>query len=141
MLRTEKQAALDAVINSSRRSIEHYRWVADSSNAERDRILLYQLALQRETIVDKLAPQMYKLGDMPSSPDPEKLTVEEMFTQLKAAVSADEKKVLADSLNDFDSQLLQDISEASGLDFDEETAALMEELRQSVEEAKRIRGI
>jgi hypothetical protein len=140
MLRTEKQAALDAVINSSRRSIEHYRWVADSSNAERDRILLYQLALQRETIVDKLAPQMYKLGDMPSSPDPEKLTVEEMFTQLKAAVSADEKKVLADSLNDFDAQLLQDIGEASVLDFDEETAAIMEELRQSVEEAKRLRG-
>lgn len=140
MLRTEKQAALDVVINSSRRSIEHYRWVADSSNAEQDRILLYQLALQRETIVDKLAPQMYKLGDMPSSPDPEKLTVEEMFTQLKAAVAEDEKKVLTDSLNDFDAQLLQDIGEASGLDFDEETAAILEKLRQSVEEAKRLRG-
>lgn len=140
MLRTEQQTALDTVINSSRRSIELYRWVADSSNDEQDRILLYKLALHREIIVDKLAPQMYKLGDMPSSPDPEKLTFEEIFTQLKAAFSEDEENVLSTSLDDVDSQLLQEISEACSLDFDEETMAILRELQQAVVEAKHMRG-
>jgi hypothetical protein len=140
MLKTEQQTALDTVINSSRRSIEHYRWVADSSNDEQDRILLYKLALHREIIVEKLAPQMYKLGDMPSSPDPEKLTFEEIFTQLKAAFSEDEENVLSTSLDDVDSQLLQEISEACSLDFDEETTALLGELQQAVVEAKHMRG-
>jgi hypothetical protein len=140
MLKTEQQTALDSVINSSRRSIEHYRWVADSSNDEQDRILLYKLALHREIIVEKLAPQMYKLGDMPSSPDPEKLTFEEIFTQLKAAFSEDEENVLSTSLDDVDSQLLQEISEACSLGFDEETTAILRELQQSVVEAKHMRG-
>jgi hypothetical protein len=140
MLRTEQQTALDTVINSSRRSIELYRWVADSSNDEQDRILLYKLALHREIIVDKLAPQMYKLGDMPSSPDPEKLTFEEIFTQLKAAFSEDEENVLSTSLDDVDSQLLQEISEACSLGFDEETMAILRELQQAVVEAKHMRG-
>jgi hypothetical protein len=139
MLKTEKQAALDTVINSSRSSIEHYRWAADSSNDEQERIVLYKLALQREMIVDKLAPQMYKLGDMPSSPDPEKLTVEEILTQIKAAFSDDEKHVISASLDDFDSQLLQEIDEAFSLDFDEETMAILRELRQSIVETKHMR--
>jgi hypothetical protein len=137
MLRTEKQVALDAIINSSRRSIEHYRWVADSSTDEQARILLYKLALEREMIVDKLAPQMYKLGDMPSTPDPEKLAVEEIFTQIKATFSEDEKNVLLTSLNEFDSQLLQEISAAFSLEFDEETKAMLLELQKSVLEARK----
>jgi hypothetical protein len=139
MLKTEKQAALDTVINSSRSSIEHYRWAADSSNDEQERIVLYKLALQREIIVDKLAPQMYKLGDMPSSPDPEKLTVEEIVTQIKAAFSDDEKHAISASLDDFDSQLLQEIGEAFSLDFDEETMAILRELQQSIVETKHMR--
>jgi uncharacterized protein (TIGR02284 family) len=137
MLRTEKQVALDAIINSSRRSIEHYRWVADSSADEQVRILLYKLALEREMIVDKLAPQMYKLGDMPSTPDPEKLAVKEIFTQIKAAFSEDGKNVLLNSLNEFDSQLLQEISDAFNLGFEEEITAMLLELQKSVIEARK----
>ncbi|MGJ0485501.1 MAG: DUF2383 domain-containing protein [Methylomicrobium sp.] len=139
MLRNEKQVALDTVINSSRKSIEYYRWVADSSHDQRLKELLYKLALQREMIVDKLAPQMYKLGDMPSSPDPEKLAVEEMFTQIKASFSADGEDVLSASLDELDSQLLQSISEAFGLDFEQETMAMLRDLQKAVGDAKKKR--
>jgi hypothetical protein len=140
MLRTEKQVALDTVINSSRKSIEHYRWVADSGNAEQLKSCLHKLALHRETIVEKLAPRMYKLGDMPSSPDPEKVAVEEVFTQIKASFSEDEKKVLLTSLDEIDSQLLQEIDAALSLGFEEETTALLKELQQSVVEDGKERG-
>lgn len=140
MLRTEKQVALDTVINSSRGSIDHYRWVADAGDDEQIKTLLDRLALERERIVDKLAPQMYKLGDMPSAPDPEKLAVEEMLTQLKATFSGDEKDVLLDSLDELDSQLLQEISEAVRLDFDAETLTILRELEKSVAEARKNRG-
>lgn len=136
MLRTEKQVALDTVINSSCRSIEHYRWVADSSHDEQVKTLLDKLARQQEMIVEKLAPQMYKLGDMPSLPDPEKLAVEEIITQIKATFSTDEKSVLLTSLDELDSQLLQEIADACRLDFDEETIAVLQELRKSVVEAR-----
>jgi uncharacterized protein (TIGR02284 family) len=136
MLRTEKQVALDAIINSSRGSVEHYRWVADSSNDEQARILLYKLALEREMIVDKLAPQIYRLGDMPSTPDPEKLAVEEIFTKIKATFSDNEKDVLLASLNEFDAQLLQEINHAFNLDFEEETIAILLELQKSIVEAR-----
>lgn len=140
MLRTEKQVALDTVINSSLRSIEHYRWTGDSCDDEQLKTLLNKLALHRQKIVDKLAPQMHKLGDMASSPDPEKLAVEEIVTQIKATFSEDEKDVLLTRLDEFDSQLLQDISEAFSLDFDEETMAILRELQQSVTEAGKQRG-
>jgi hypothetical protein len=139
MLRTEKQVALDTVINSSRGSIDHYRWVADAGDDDRIKTLLDRLALERERIVDKLAPQMYKLGDMPSAPDPEKLAVEEMLTQLKATFSGDEKDVLLGSLDELDSQLLQEIREAVRLDFDAETLAILRELEKSVAEARKNR--
>lgn len=140
LLRNEKQVALDTVINSSRKSIEHYRWVADSGNEEPFKSLLYKLALHRENIVEKLAPKMYKLGDMPSSPDPEKVAVEEMVTQIKAAFSEDEQKVLSASLDEIDSQLLQEIGDALSLDFEAETVTLLRELQQAVVEARKERG-
>jgi hypothetical protein len=139
MLRTEKQVALDTVINSSRGSIDHYRWVADAGDDDRIKTLLDRLALERERIVDKLAPQMYKLGDMPSAPDPEKLAVEEMLTQLKATFSGDEKDVLLGSLDELDSQLLQEIREAVRLDFDAETLTILRDLEKSVAEARKNR--
>jgi hypothetical protein len=140
MFRTEKQVALDTVINSSLRSIAHYRWVADSSHDERLKALLDRLAQRRETLVDKLAPRMYQLGDMPSSPDPEKLAVEEMLTQLKATFSEDEQDAWLARLDELDSQLLQDIDEAVRLDFDVRTRAMLRELQQSVAEARKLRG-
>ena len=139
MLRNDKQVALDIVINSTRKSIEHYRWVSDSVNDEQVKSLLNKLALHRETIVDKLAPKMYKLGDMPSSPDPEKVAVEEMVTQIKAAFSEDEQKVLSASLDEIDSQLLRQIGDALSLDFEAETVALLRELQQAVVEARKER--
>lgn len=140
LLRNEKQVALDTVINSSRKSIEHYRWVADSGNEEPFKSLLHKLALHREKIVEKLAPQMYKLGDMPSSPDPEKVAVEEIVTQIKATFSEDEKNVLLTSLDELDAQLLQEIGRALSLDFTAETVALLRELQQAVVEAQKERG-
>jgi succinate dehydrogenase flavin-adding protein (antitoxin of CptAB toxin-antitoxin module) len=136
MLRNEKQVALDTVINSSRRSIEHYRWVADSSDEGQVKTLLYKLALHREMIIDKLAPQMYKLGDMPSSPDPEKVAVEEFVTQIKAAFSEDEKNVLSNNLDELDAQLLQEISDAYSLGFDEETMEMLRKLQEGVVDAR-----
>lgn len=140
MLRTEKQVALDTVINASLKSIAHYRWVADSSHDERLKALLGRLAQRQETLVEKLAPRMYQLGDMPSSPDPEKLAVEEMLTQLKAAFSEDEQDTWLARLDELDSQLLQDIDEAVRLDFDVRTRAMLRELQQAVAEARKLRG-
>ncbi|MDD5579745.1 MAG: DUF2383 domain-containing protein [Methylobacter sp.] len=132
MLRTEKQATLNNIINSTLKSIEHYRWAADSLNDEQIGNLLYESALEREMIVDKLAPQMYKLGDLPSSPDPEKLAVEEIFTKLKATFSHNEKDVLLTRLNEFDSLVLQEIRYAFNLDFEEETIEILQALKELV---------
>jgi hypothetical protein len=137
MLRTEKQVALDIILNTARRSIEYYRWVAESRPDEQVRGVLYKLALDREMIVDKLAPQMYKLGDMPSSPDPEQLVVEEIFTQIAAVFSTDEQAVLIARLKELDSRLLQEISDALSLDFEEETLAILLELQASVVQARK----
>jgi hypothetical protein len=140
MLRNDKQVALDTVINSTCKSIEHYRWASDSGTDEQLKSLLNKLALHRETIVDKLAPKMYELGDMPSSPDPEKVAVEEMVTQIKATFSEDEQEVLSASLDEIDSQLLREIGDALSLDFEAETVALLRELQEAVVEARKERG-
>jgi hypothetical protein len=137
MLRTEKQVALDIILNTARRSIEYYRWVADSGHDEQVWGVLYKLALAREKIVDKLAPQMYKLGDMPSTPDPEQLVVEEIFTQITAAFSTDEQAVLLARLKEIDTRLLQEISDALSLDFEEETLAILLELQREVVQARK----
>ncbi|MEF3074186.1 DUF2383 domain-containing protein [Methylobacter sp. Wu1] len=139
MLRTEKQVALDTVINSGLRSIDHYCRVGESIQDEQAGTLLDKLAVERKRLVDKLAPKMYKLGDMPSSPDPEKLAVEEIFTRIKAAFSEDEKNELLASLDEIDSQLMQDIDEAFRLDFDEETMAILRELQASAAGARKKR--
>ncbi|WP_020562745.1 DUF2383 domain-containing protein [Methylosarcina fibrata] len=139
MLRTEKQVALDTVINSSRKSIEHYHWVADAGHDERLKSCLHKRALHRETLVDKLAPRMYRLGDMPSSPDPEKVAVEEMVTQIKASFAEDGEEVLLTSLDEIDSQLLNEIGDALSLEFEAETMAMLRELQQSIIEARKER--
>lgn len=140
VLRTEKQVVLDTVIHSTRTSIELYLWVADSSDDEQLKIVLQMLASHREMLVDELAAEMYGLGDMPSSPDPEKLAVEEVLARIKATFSEDEKKSLQASLDELDSQLLQDIQEALRLDFEEGTLAILAELQESVAEAVRKRA-
>jgi uncharacterized protein YicC (UPF0701 family) len=140
MLRTEKQIALDAVINSGRASIEHYRQAADACDDEPLATLLRTLVLQRETVVDNLAEQMYRLGDMPSSPDPEKLAVEEVLTRIKATFSEDQTNALLAHLEELDSQLLQTIGEGQRLDFDRETLAILAELQESIAEARRKRA-
>jgi hypothetical protein len=140
VLRTEKQIALDTVINSGRASIEHYRRAADSCDDERLGTLLRTLALQRETVVDDLAAEMYGLGDMPSSPDPEKLAVDDVLAHIKAAFSEDEDNALLAYLDQLDSQLLQAIREAQRLDFAQETLAMLAELQESIAEARRKRA-
>lgn len=73
---------------------------------------------------------------MPSTPDPEKLAVEEIFTKIKATFSDNEKGVLLASLNEFDAPLLQEINNAFNMHFEEETIAILLELQKSIVEAR-----
>lgn len=137
MLRDDRQLALHQVILCGKKSIEHYRHVIEASEERDLTALLASLLEPRRAILAQLEPHMYKIGDMPSMPDPEKLALEEFIIWLKGALSGDEREAVLERLQELDEELIGSIENALRQELPDETKKILQQLKAAVSGAQK----
>jgi uncharacterized protein (TIGR02284 family) len=91
LLRNEQQLALNQIETLCMASADHYALAVDNSDDPRLAQLFGDLARERKAFAVELADHIRALDDLPQQPDPDRETVEDLITGIKAFFSGDQR--------------------------------------------------
>jgi uncharacterized protein (TIGR02284 family) len=94
LLRNEQQLALNQIETLCMASADHYALAVDDSDDPTLAQLFGDLARERKSFAVELADHIRALNDLPQQPDPDRETVEDLLTGIKAFFSGDQRDTL-----------------------------------------------
>lgn len=125
ILRTDKQVALQDLLNAVIESIDLYRDAANFLDHDGICELLNKIADKRESLVRPLESAIRASGDLPSTPDEDKETGKKWINQVFASLSSDSvNEVLQSRLNSED-ELSQVLKQCQKLGLDDACGELL----------------
>jgi rubrerythrin len=96
LLRNEQQLALNQVETLCFATADHFATAAANSDDTALSPLFNELARQRREFAAELAEHIRALDDLPQQPDPDRETVDNLITSIKAFFSEDQRDTLID---------------------------------------------
>lgn len=136
MLRTEQQAALDDVIVMCLYAADRYQSAAQRASDRRLSEFFVTLAQERKQFAQRLTHVLVSIGSMPSQPDPDKETLDEVITRIKMAFAGDERSLLLEEGRHVEQQIAATAANASEYLQQEGTKQILERLIEAVERAQ-----
>lgn len=134
-LLSDIEVALNELLVACRESIDHYQDAAElvgqSDIAER----FLDIAKRRKLFLNRLASTIRELGDLPSTPDPDKETSEMMLHHLGAALSSDYTNEALTQRIKTDESILMLINAAHTTEPNQTCTRLLNDLSSHIEEA------
>jgi uncharacterized protein (TIGR02284 family) len=91
LIRDERQAALNDIIEHCRQAAELYREAAGLTRDGSLAALFASIGRLRGELAAGLAPHVRRLGDLPAAPDRDRETVAELTARIKSALAEDER--------------------------------------------------
>lgn len=137
MLRDDRQVALNDVIVLCRDAADHYRDAAALLERGEPARLLDDLARRRAQAADELARHSRQLGDLPDEPDPDKETVDNLLTRLKALFVEDERRTVLAETEQIEAQIAAAAAAALGQPLPDTTLALLRRLEKDIQATRR----
>ncbi|WP_162913280.1 PA2169 family four-helix-bundle protein [Rhodospirillaceae bacterium SYSU D60014] len=135
MLRDERQIALNDVIVACKDAADGYDDAADASGEPELAALFRTYGRRRREVAAELETHIRDLGDLPRNPDADAETIERLFTQLKAILSADERATLLEERERGEVEIGRLVEAALNTDLPEGTKTALRQLGQEASEA------
>lgn len=126
MLRSEQQAALDDAIVTCLYAADRYRSAARRAHDRHLSEFFATLAHERTEFAQKLTDALVGIGSLPSQPDPDKETLDEIITRIKMTFAADERSLLLEECKHVEQQIAAAASKAVQNDQQESTRQILE---------------
>lgn len=133
LLRNEQQLALNQVETLCVAAADHYATAAADTDDEALSRLFDELARQRREFAVELAEHIRALDDLPQHPDPDRETVDDLITSIKAFFSEDERATLIDERKKLELELSAAAQAALLQAFPEETRLFLQRLLSHAE--------
>lgn len=137
MLRTEQQAALDDVIVMCLYAADRYQSAAQRASDRRLSEFFVTLAQERKQFAQRLTHVLVSIGSMPSQPDPDKETLDEVIARIKMTFAGDERSLLLEECRHVEQQIAATAAKASEYHEPERTKQILGRLIEAVERAQR----
>lgn len=136
MLRDDRVVMLDDVIVALKRSIADMEDAADTHD-EPDSLdrTLRAIASRRHAVVTTLEDALRALGDLPSAPDADRQTFSHLALRVKALLSGDESRTLAEAACSDEDALAEAIDAALDADLPDAVKDTLRTLRGDVDRA------
>lgn len=92
IIRNDRQVALNDLLVAVEKTADHYRASADSlqDHAAAVATQLRELAQRREQLSDLIKREIQASGDLPSAPDEDRESVEQLFQRVHASLAPDQ---------------------------------------------------
>jgi uncharacterized protein (TIGR02284 family) len=135
LLRTDEQVALNQVESLMIEAADRYDTAAARTGDAQLAQLFAGLAQRRRQLAAELAQHIRALDDLPQYPDPDRETVQDLLTGIKALFSADERKALIDERVQAEQKLAESVQGALQLAVPEQRAALLGRMLADIEAA------
>lgn len=136
LLRSEEQMALNQVQSLVVESADHYETEAAKTHDEQLMQLFSQLVQERRQIAAELAARIRALDDLPQHPDPDKETLSELFTSIKAIFADDERNTLLEDRLRFEDRIAETARSVLEQPLPEDTKNAISAVLSSVERTK-----
>lgn len=136
LLRDEKQMALNRVEDLLFAAAEQYENAATRTGDAALRDLFSARAQEHRSRAAGLAEHIRRSDDLPTQPDPDRETANEIISEIKALFSADADRILIDERLAVENELEQAAGEALAQDFPPDTRTYLEHLQAESENAK-----
>lgn len=133
LLRNEQQLALNQVETLCIESADHYATTADNTDDQVLSRLFGELARERRQFVIELADHIRALDDLPQQPDPDRETVDDLLTSIKAFFSGDQRDTLIDERKKLEHDLADAIQAGMQQALPADTKILLRQLLSHVE--------
>ncbi len=111
ILRSERQVALQELNRMLLESIDHYRDSAEFVDDQHAAQLFTRIADQREPLAEQLARAIRETGDLPSAPDADVETGEQLLHRLHAWFTADQARDVLEQRLQAESTLAETLAE------------------------------
>ena len=135
LLRNEQQLALNRVETLCIETADHYAAAADQVDDPMLSDLFGDLARQRREFAMALAAHIRALDDLPQQPDPDRETIDDLLTSIKAFLSGDQRDTLIDERKKLEYALVEAIQTGLQQALPEDTKILLRQLLSQVETA------
>ncbi|MGQ9424459.1 hypothetical protein ACXYTJ_00745 [Gilvimarinus sp. F26214L] len=110
IIRSEQEAALNDLLVSSEKSVDHYQDAAEYLRGHKPSGILRAIAGERQTLVEDLQDAVRATGDLPSAPDEDRESVEKLLHRVHASLSEDEIQDLVRQRMEGEGELLERLS-------------------------------
>ena len=129
MLRDERQIALNEAVEASLHAAHVHEHGADLLGD--DSLGLRELVARRRRDAEILAEHIRRLGDLPMEPDPEYEVAGDIVSQIKAALAADQRRLVTERSNEAEEALAAALREALRHDLPPDTRRDLERILSS----------
>lgn len=133
LLRNEQQLALNQVETLCIETTDHFAAAAGSTDEQVLSHLFADLAAQRKQFAVELADHIHALDDLPQQPDPDRETVDDLLTSIKAFFSGDQRETLIDERKKKERELAEAVQAALQQALPSETKILLRQLLSHVD--------
>jgi hypothetical protein len=131
IFRKEHQVALDNVIVLALKQGDHYENEADMVGSELAGVFR-ALAARRRYFAELLSAVLRRTGDLPSEPDRELVTLEELITMLRTFIASDQESEVLQEREKGEEELAGAVNEALRYDLPREAAGLLDDFRRHI---------
>lgn len=136
LLRTERQVALQDLHTGVMKSIHHYRDEAKVADKDEVSFMFQRIADKRELIAQQVAALVRESEDLPSLPDADKETVDQVLHRLQATFSSSKTRCLIQERLDAEIELTDWLTERMREHDGVEYLQLLRRLREDCDEAR-----
>lgn len=137
IIRNDTQVALNDLHVALQRSSDHYLDAAKFLQDEHASELCRRLAAEREQLISAVEQAVRESGELPSVPDKDRETGEELLERLESLFSADQTREVLQKRLDTERELRALLDEPEMAVLDEHYAELKERCRKRVDDAVR----
>jgi uncharacterized protein (TIGR02284 family) len=135
-LRNKKQMALNRVETLCVKAADHYAAAAGKTSDPALARLFDQLAQQHRQFAADLVLHIRALDDLPQYPDPDKETMEDLITGIKAFFSGDERSILINEREQAEQDIEEAVQAALQVALPQETKSLLAHILEQVATTK-----
>lgn len=135
IIRNDTQVALNDLHVALKRSADHYRDAAEFLQDGEVSAFCKRAATERDQLADAVGKAIREHGELPSVPDRDRETGEQLLERLESLFSADQTREVLQKRLEHERQLLATLDEPQMAALDKQYADLKSRCRDSIGEA------
>ena len=133
LIRTDQQVAMNALYTAIRKNADHYHDAALRLGDSALTMVFHEIVEQRNILSENIRELVRGLGDLPSEPDPDRETLEQLAYHIGSSLSSNQPvKILQQRLS-AEQEVADLAAAAKRVELNDACTALVEEVEEHVQ--------